>query len=152
MYDLVMNPPRISRAADEISMKPSPAQTRLRCSRILLVDDVAGARARLRAIFNVLDAAIADAADGGEAFALICAQPFDLIVTDLCMEPVDGAKLIMATQLIAPVSRPRIMVHSADADAPSDAQKQALRFADGVVVKPATPARLLACAADLLGR
>lgn len=121
-------------------------------SRVLIVDDAPGARACLRAVLEILGVSIAEAADGAEAFGYILAEHFELVVTDLRMEPVDGARLIMAIHLLPLDRRPQILVHSADAGMPSEVQRHALRRVDGIVVKPATPATLLGAASRLLTR
>jgi len=59
--------------------------------KALVVEDNPHMRTLLRALLVSLGLKnVFEAADGDEAFQIICARPPDLILTDLTMKPVDG--------------------------------------------------------------
>jgi CheY-like chemotaxis protein len=66
--------------------------------RVLVADDSAVARAKLRKLFEGAGYEVALAADGEEALELVASQPFAVLVTDLEMPKVDGFQVIAAVQ------------------------------------------------------
>jgi two-component system, NtrC family, response regulator HydG len=64
--------------------------------RILVVDDEAGARAALKALFGSRGYEVDLAADGATALARIAELPPDVVVTDLDMPKMDGMELLRA--------------------------------------------------------
>jgi two-component system chemotaxis response regulator CheY len=60
---------------------------------VLLVEDVRATRVIVRAIlrtFGIFD--VVEAADGREALAVLGQRHIDVVITDLCMEPMDGVE------------------------------------------------------------
>lgn len=62
--------------------------------RILVVDDEQIARENIRHVLSKDSHQVATASTGLEAMALLRAQPFDLVLTDLKMEGLDGLELL----------------------------------------------------------
>ena len=63
--------------------------------RVLIVDDNANMRLLLRTLLRSMGfRTMAEAADGGEGFAVFCAFKPDLVIADWVMEPVGGRDLI----------------------------------------------------------
>ncbi|MGD0189477.1 MAG: response regulator [Rhizomicrobium sp.] len=59
--------------------------------RVLFVDDNMHMRTLMRSLLNALGVTqLADASDGGHAFAVMNEFKPDIVITDLTMEPVDG--------------------------------------------------------------
>jgi CheY-like chemotaxis protein len=65
---------------------------------ILLVDDSAVARAKLRKLFEAAGYETATANDGREALEAIAGKHFSVLITDLEMPNMDGFELIAAVQ------------------------------------------------------
>ncbi|HZQ39287.1 MAG TPA: response regulator [Rhizomicrobium sp.] len=62
---------------------------------VLVVEDVRATRVIVRAIlrsFGIVD--VAEASDGQEALTVLGQRHIDVIITDLCMEPMDGVEFI----------------------------------------------------------
>jgi CheY-like chemotaxis protein len=63
--------------------------------KILIVDDMAHTRALLAEILRAIGIRqIHEASDGGEGLQLMQAHPIDVVLTDLTMEPLDGADFV----------------------------------------------------------
>lgn len=92
----------------------------------------------------MLEFEIAEAPNGAEAFSLLLKTPFDLLITDLKMSPIDGAQLILALQIFPPERRPKIIVCSSDFGAPTQSEREALQKADWLLTKPFAAADLIA--------
>lgn len=69
---------------------------------LLLVDDSAVARAKLRKLFENAGYRVQLASDGVEALALLQQGRYSLMITDLEMPNMDGATLIAACRSLAP--------------------------------------------------
>ena len=65
---------------------------------VLVADDSAVARAKLRKLFEGAGYQVAVAADGEEALELLGTQPFSVLITDLEMPKLDGFGVIAAVQ------------------------------------------------------
>jgi two-component system response regulator AtoC len=76
---------------------------------VLIVDDEAGMRRVLEIMLARMNFKTWSAADGNEAFRLLQAQRFDLVVTDLRMPGMDGVELLR-TLRAAGLSLPVIMM------------------------------------------
>ncbi len=83
-----------------------------------------------------------EAGDGASAFGMILEDAYDLLITDLQMSPVNGADLIAAVSLLPDWKHPRIMIFSADVDAPSARFDATIRQADAAARKPLDPVSL----------
>ena len=66
--------------------------------RVLVVDDDADLRGVVRRALAKLGHEVHDVDDGTAALALLDAQPFDLVITDVYMETVDGMELLARMQ------------------------------------------------------
>ena len=75
-------------------LKPPPALLPPLAADLLLVDDSAVARAKLRRLFEPAGYRVALARDGAEALALLCQGRYALMITDLEMPNMDGVELI----------------------------------------------------------
>lgn len=85
-------------AAAVASSGPSPAATALPLrADLLLVDDSAVVRAKLRRLFEPAGYRVALAHDGAAALALLQAGRYAVLITDLEMPKLDGMGLIHAT-------------------------------------------------------
>lgn len=120
-----------------------------RCSgrRILIVDDSLSARTCIRQVLSPFGWRMDEAGDGACAFGMIMEEAYDLLITDLQMAPVSGADLIAAVSLLPEWKRPRIMICSAEVDAPSKRFDAAIRQAEAAARKPLDP---VAFAIDVL--
>jgi CheY-like chemotaxis protein len=76
-----------------VSWAPPPSPVRM-----LVADDSAVARAKLRKLFEGAGYEVVLAADGEEALELIANQPFSLLITDLEMPKLDGFQVIASVQ------------------------------------------------------
>jgi CheY-like chemotaxis protein len=66
--------------------------------RVLVADDSAVARAKLRKLFEGAGYEVALAEDGEQALELIASQPFSVLITDLEMPKLDGFQVIASVQ------------------------------------------------------
>ena len=78
-----------------VSWAPPPSTAPV---RMLVADDSAVARAKLRKLFEGAGYEVVLAADGEEALELIASQPFSLLITDLEMPKLDGFQVIASVQ------------------------------------------------------
>lgn len=76
----------------------SPVSARSEPATILVVDDSAVARAKLRKLFETAGYAVESATDGVEALDLLGRSRFSVLVTDLEMPNMNGIELIAAVQ------------------------------------------------------
>ena len=69
---------------------------------ILLVEDQDNVRRVIATLLKRNGYLVAEASDGSEAIAKLKGKRFDLVITDLRMEPVDGMEVLRRTKAIAP--------------------------------------------------
>jgi CheY-like chemotaxis protein len=110
---------------------------------LVIEDDPQIAKLYGRALVKVEDGyarhlAVELAADGQEAFRLLCRTPYDLLVTDLMMPVMDGFTLIERVRAHPRISHMKILVISGGS--PDDLVRARNSGADAVVAKP-TPLR-----------
>ena len=74
----------------------------LQASRVLVVDDEEIARTNLEYILHKEGHQVSTAANGLEALEQVKAQEFDVVLTDLKMEKMDGLQLLESVKQIAP--------------------------------------------------
>lgn len=110
--------------------------------RILIVDDSLPARTCIKQVLSPFGWRMDEACDGASAFGMILEDAYDLLITDLQMSPVNGADLVAAVSLLPEWKRPRIMICSADVDAPSTRFDATMRQADAAARKPFDPVAL----------
>jgi DNA-binding NtrC family response regulator len=67
-------------------------------AKVLVVDDDAGIRSAARRVLVAVGHEVWDVPGGTEALPLLDVIPFDLIITDVYMEAVDGMELLLRVQ------------------------------------------------------
>jgi CheY-like chemotaxis protein len=83
--------------ADAASVAP-PAEEAAEAAGVLVIDDSAVARAKLRRLLEGAGYRVEAARDGVEALELLARRSFAVLVTDLEMPRMDGFELIAAVQ------------------------------------------------------
>ena len=101
--------------------------------RLLVVDDEAIARKNLDHILTKEGYQVATAATGMEALELIRSTPFDLVLTDLKMEKVDGLQVLAHVKEVNPDTRVILITGYATVDSAVQAMKQG---ASDYIAKP----------------
>jgi CheY-like chemotaxis protein len=86
-----------TRVLDQAQLKPSASPPLPTAADLLLVDDSAVARAKLRKLFEAPGYSMHFANDGVEALALLKQGRYALMITDLEMPNMDGVALINAS-------------------------------------------------------
>jgi len=104
-----------------------------RAFRILVVDDEEIARNNLAHILSKEGYEVATAANGMEAFDLIHGRPFDLVLTDLKMEKMDGLQVLDQVKRINPEARVILITGYATVETAVRAMKQG---ASDYIAKP----------------
>jgi two-component system sensor histidine kinase/response regulator len=130
--------------ASEAGERAAPLQ--LRGLRALVVDDLPEALASVTERLDMMGLQVSTAASGSEALAvvqaaLVAGQPFDLLVIDWRMAPLDGIETLYRLRELMPDSLPPSLLMSAFDDPAMWQQARAAKF-DGVLVKPLTPSAL----------
>lgn len=74
-------------------------------ARILVADDDAGVRAAVHKALTGAGHAVAEAVDGGTVLDLYAGQPYDLLLIDLYMLPMDGLETIIRLKRDHPDAR-----------------------------------------------
>jgi two-component system response regulator PilR (NtrC family) len=118
-------------------------------SNILIVDDEAGSRESLVDVLNDEGYGTAAAADGSEAIALIEANDFDLVITDLRMPGLDGVALLKQIRQLRPQTLVILMTAYASVETAVDALREG---AHDYMIKPLVFEDALAKIARLLER
>ena len=117
---------------------------------LLVVDDEASVRKRLRRIFEGAGHRVLTASDGPGALSLLHKEHCDLVVLDAEMPGVDGLALCRLLRAQAATKQlPVIMLSSSD-----DEQRKVEAFsagADDYIVKPSSPGEILSRARAHLG-
>ena len=104
--------------------------------RILVVDDDPGARKALQRILSRDGYEVRTVADGAGAIALLTREPFQLVIVDLLMEPVDGLEVLTRVKKIDPDTEVIMMTGHGSVDAAVEAiKKKAFHY----VEKPLRP-------------
>jgi two-component system chemotaxis sensor kinase CheA len=91
IHDLLKSALRVARApvSAGISATPQAAEER----RVLIVEDSITARGLLKNILEAAGYQVKAAVDGAEAWALLCLEPFDVVVSDVEMPRMNGFDL-----------------------------------------------------------
>lgn len=108
---------------------------------VLVVEDDDDNRELLAELLRLEGHAVETAPDAERAMALAAAHPFDALVADVGLPGMDGLEL--ARELRRRTPHLAVVAVSGYGDIPELADARG-RDVDGVVVKPADPARLLA--------
>ena len=92
--------------------------------RVLIVDDEAIALRNLRHVMSKEGYAVTATASGAEALALLEAQAFDVVLTDLRMEQVDGMAVLQKSRALHPEAEVILITGHATTDSAVRAMKQ----------------------------
>jgi len=109
---------------DQAALQPAPAEERevdpeASQRRLLIVDDEPGIVDVLKEVLGTRGYRIETAGNGAEALARIASQPYDLIVSDLCMPEMSGEKLYRAIGERFPHLQDRIIFVTGDTVSPT---------------------------------
>lgn len=124
----------VQAAPDLQATPPSPSSTLPLQADLLLVDDSAVVRAKLRRLFEPAGYRIALARDGAEALALLGQGRYAVLVTDLEMPKLDGMGLIRAALAMPACARMPILAITGHDDL--QAQLNQLQAVAGIYRKP----------------
>ncbi len=120
----------------------SPSNTVAASATLLIVDDEAGVRRRLRQIFEGAGHRAFVAADAPKALSLLHREHCDLIILDVEMPGVDGLALCRLLRAQAATKQLPIVIFSAQDDENRKVEAFAAG-ADDYIVKPSTPREIL---------
>jgi len=104
--------------------------------RLLVVDDEPIVGKRLKQVFGKIGFEIETYTDSAAALAAIAEKPFDIVVTDLKMEGIDGIEVLKRVRTMNPKTRVIIITGYASPDTAELAQQE------GVFAFLAKPFRL----------
>ncbi|MCX5864782.1 MAG: response regulator [Deltaproteobacteria bacterium] len=104
--------------------------------RLLVVDDEPIVGKRLKQVFGKIGFEIETYTDSAAALAAIAEKPFDIVVTDLKMEGIDGIEVLKRVRAMNPKTRVIIITGYASPDTAELAQQE------GVFAFLAKPFRL----------
>ncbi len=79
-------------------------------ARILVVDDQKNMRATTAMVLRQEGHVVAEATGGEEALRMLDREPFDLVLSDLRMEPIDGLELLRRIFEVAPITQVILMI------------------------------------------
>src|SRR3954471_15881811 len=120
----------------------SPSATAQTTATLLIVDDEASVRRRLRQIFEGVGHRTIVASDAPKALSLLHREHCDLIILDVEMPGVDGLALCRLLRAQAATKQLPIVIFSAQDDENRKVEAFAAG-ADDYIVKPSTPRELL---------
>ncbi|MBI3443994.1 MAG: response regulator [Magnetospirillum sp.] len=121
-------------------------------SKILLAEDVDGARVLYRTILEAAGHVVTEACDGCQCLDRLISGAFDLLVTDVVMPGLDGVEVIKAARNIRP-GLPIIAISGGEPDFPAAAalNLSSMYGADVALFKPFKAERLIEAVRSLLG-
>ena len=105
-------------------------------TRLLVVDDEPIVGKRLKQVFDKIGFAIETYTDSAAALAAMAEKPFDIVVTDLKMEGIDGIEVLKRARAMNPQTRVIIITGYASPDTAELAEQE------GVFAFLAKPFRL----------
>ena len=105
-------------------------------TRLLVVDDEPIVGKRLKQVFDKIGFAIETYTDSAAALAAMAEKPFDIVVTDLKMEGIDGIEVLKRVRAMNPKTRVIIITGYASPDTAELAEQE------GVFAFLAKPFRL----------
>lgn len=105
-------------------------------TRLLVVDDEPIVGKRLKQVFDKIGFAIETYTDSAAALAAMAEKPFDIVVTDLKMEGIDGIEVLKRVRAMNPNTRVIIITGYASPDTAELAEQE------GVFAFLAKPFRL----------
>lgn len=138
---------------DSTPRPPPPAPLALREIRALVIDDERDSRELLAHVLTLSGAQVTQAADAPQAIALLSAERFDVIVSDVGMPDMDGFELIAAVRTRSEAQGGRTPAIALTAYSRASDRMAALRAGfQAHVAKPADPEELVAIVASIVGR
>lgn len=120
-----------------------------RLSKILVVEDDSALRRLVTTVLARRNFSVAEAADGGEALAILSTTAFDLVITDILMPEIEGLELVRFVRARHPGAKV-MAVSGGGSHLVSYTQLAKQLGADEVLAKPFTPAELVAVVERLL--
>jgi DNA-binding response OmpR family regulator len=93
--------------SEHIPLNPTAGPVAL---RVLVVENDASSRELMARVLRLHDCHADTAIGAGQALSMLQRDPYDLLITDLRMEPVDGVGLLRQVAALKPESRPRTVV------------------------------------------
>jgi CheY-like chemotaxis protein len=121
--------------------------------RVLVVDDEPDARALVRRLLEDCEAVVASAASAKEAIALLEANRFDVLVSDIGMPDADGYELINWVRALGVAKGGNIPAIALTAYARTEDRVKAIAAGFQMhVVKPVEPVELVTMVAGAAGR
>ncbi len=109
-------------------------------SRILIVDDQKNMRTTTALILKQAGYEVAEVESGELALSRLLAEPFDLVLTDLKMEPLDGLAVLRGALEVAPATQVIVMTGYGTVESAVDAMQMG---AHDYISKPFTESELL---------
>jgi CheY-like chemotaxis protein len=91
-------PPRMQHPTQPAPLATRPPRRQPEGTAVLVVDDSAVARAKLKKLFETAGYKVETAGDGAEALERLSQAPYSVLVTDLEMPNMNGIELIAAVQ------------------------------------------------------
>jgi two-component system response regulator FlrC len=111
---------------------------------ILVVDDEPGLAQTLRRVLEFGGHTVTTSETGTEALKRLAEQPFAVVITDIFLPDIDGPQIIAATRKLQATARIVAISGGGAYMSSPDALNVARKLgADGVLMKPFTPAQLL---------
>ena len=107
---------------------------------LLVVDDQPNMRATTALLLRNQGYRVREAQSGGEALGLLALESFDLVLSDLRMQPIDGLELLRRVQELAPGTQVVLMTAYGTIDNAVEAMQ---RGAADYITKPFKPDELL---------
>jgi CheY-like chemotaxis protein len=86
----------------EMDQKTENSESDLDRQRILIVDDEETALKRMRSLMEKQGYAVHVASSGEQALELLDSRSFDLVLTDLIMDSIDGLAVLAHAKKISP--------------------------------------------------
>lgn len=117
--------------------------------RILVIDDSEGLATALELLLGREGFEVITAQDGKTGLGLLTEQPFDLLVTDLCLPDIPGREVIARTRELHPACRIIAMTAEGPSPAPGTVR---VSQADAFLEKPFGIDALLSSIRILLSR
>ncbi len=131
-----------ARGAPEAANAPSAPAPDAPAARILVIDDHAIGRRALGLLLGPLGASVAEAASAEAALAMLSAQAFDLVLTDVVMEGVDGLEFCRRLRSQPGLNRHTPVLAVTGRTEPRDLDACRAAGMTGLVAKPVEPRQL----------
>jgi len=118
-------------------------------SRILIVDDQRNMRTTTALVLRQEGYEVAEVESGEAALSRLLVEPFDLVLTDLKMAPLDGLAVLRGALEISPSTQVMVMTAYGTVESAVDAMQQG---AYDYIAKPFSPRELVARVKAVLRR